>query len=101
MNFEEAMRRLEDITQSLEEGNLSLEESLKKFEEGMQLVNFCERKLEEVEKRIRVLIKEDNKLKLEKLETYQSTRGKEEKGKDEVQIKVENGLLFKQDNRDD
>jgi len=65
VNFEEAIEKLEKITQELEEGNLSLEESLKKFEEGMRLVNFCEQKLEEVEKRIRLLIKENGKLKLE------------------------------------
>ncbi len=79
MNFEEAMQKLEKITQDLEEGNLPLEESLKKFEEGMRLVNFCEKKLEEVEKRIRILIKEEDKL---RLESWQPVEEKEENKSD-------------------
>ncbi|MCD6575339.1 exodeoxyribonuclease VII small subunit [Candidatus Aerophobetes bacterium] len=90
MNFEEAMQKLEKITQDLEEGNLSLDESLKRFEEGMRLVNFCEKKLEEVEKRIRILIKEENKLKLEPWQPIEDKKQQEE----DVQIKTENGFLF-------
>jgi exodeoxyribonuclease VII small subunit len=56
--FEEAMERLEQIVEGLESGNLSLEESLKIFEEGMSLVNFCSRKLEEAEQKVTILIKE-------------------------------------------
>ena len=64
MTFEEAMEALEDITQRLEEGNISLDKSLEQFEQGMKLIQFCEQKLEEVEKRIRILVEEDGKLKL-------------------------------------
>jgi exodeoxyribonuclease VII small subunit len=56
--FEEAMKRLENIVESLERGDLSLEESLKVFEEGMKLVHFCSRKLEEVEQKVTLLTKE-------------------------------------------
>lgn len=56
--FEEAMKRLEHIVASLEKGNLSLDESLKMFEEGMKLLHFCSRKLEEAEEKVTVLIKE-------------------------------------------
>ena len=56
--FEEAMKRLEDIVEDLEGGDLPLEESLKVFEEGMKLLKFCSEKLDEVEKRVSVLIKE-------------------------------------------
>lgn len=56
--FEEAMERLEQIVEGLESGNLSLEESLKIFEEGMNLVNFCSKKLEEAEQKVTILIKE-------------------------------------------
>lgn len=58
--FEEAMKRLEDIVQELEDGDLSLEGSLKSFEEGMQLVKFCSEKLEESEQKVNILIKESN-----------------------------------------
>lgn len=56
--FEEAMKRLEDIVQSLESSDLSLENSLKIFEEGMKLVSFCSKKLEEAEQKVTMLVKE-------------------------------------------
>ena len=57
-NFEEAMQRLEEITQGLEKGDLSLEDSMEIFEEGMKLAKFCTKKLEEAEKKVTRLIKE-------------------------------------------
>lgn len=94
MNFEEALQKLEKITQALEEGNLPLEESLKKFEEGMELINFCEKKLEEVEKRISVLTKEEGKLKIK------IHHGKEKKAqeKQNTDTDLENGFLFEKNN---
>jgi exodeoxyribonuclease VII small subunit len=56
--FEEAMKRLEEIVQSLESGELSLEDSLGIFEEGMKLVGFCSKKLEEAEQKVTMLVKE-------------------------------------------
>jgi len=64
LKFEEAMEKLQKITQELEGEDLPLEEALQKFEEGMKLVSFCERKLEEAEKKIQVLTREENTLKL-------------------------------------
>ena len=58
--FEEAMKRLEDIVEDLESAELPLEDSLKVFEEGMKLLTFCSNKLDEVEKRVSVLIKESD-----------------------------------------
>ena len=58
--FEEAMERLEEIVHDLEEGGLPLEESLKAFEEGMNLVKFCSEKLEEVEQKITMLVKDSD-----------------------------------------
>lgn len=55
--FEEAMKRLEDIVRNLESGDLSLEDSLGTFEEGMKLVGFCSRKLEEAEQKVTMLVK--------------------------------------------
>jgi exodeoxyribonuclease VII small subunit len=56
--FEDAMKRLEEIVRSLEEGDLPLEDALKVFEEGMGLVKFCSDKLEEAEKKVTLLIQE-------------------------------------------
>jgi exodeoxyribonuclease VII small subunit len=44
-SFEEALAQLEQITKALEEGDLSLEESLKYFDEGVQLAEQCNSKL--------------------------------------------------------
>lgn len=58
--FEDAMKRLEEIVGDLEGGELPLEDSLKVFEEGMKLLTFCSDKLDEVEKRVDLLIKESD-----------------------------------------
>lgn len=58
--FEDAMKRLEEIVEDLEGGELPLENSLKVFEEGMKLLTFCSDKLDEVEKRVDLLVKESD-----------------------------------------
>ncbi len=55
--FEEAMERLEEIVQGLEDGELPLEDAIKAFEEGMKLAGFCSDKLEEAEKKVTLLVK--------------------------------------------
>ncbi|MGQ9688439.1 MAG: exodeoxyribonuclease VII small subunit [Desulfobaccales bacterium] len=57
--FEEALKRLEEVLEALEHGNLSLEESVKAFEEGVKLVRFCHGKLDEVERRVELLLKDE------------------------------------------
>ncbi len=59
LKFEDALVRLEQIVSQLEAGNLPLEESLKVFEEGIALARHCARYLEEAEKRIEILTKDD------------------------------------------
>ncbi len=56
--FEEALKRLEEIVQGLEGNDLPLENALKDFEEGMGLVKFCSKKLEEAEKKVTLLVQE-------------------------------------------
>ncbi len=56
--FEEAMKRLEEIVQSLEGGELPLEDAIKEFEEGIKLAKFCTNKLEEAEKKVSLLVRE-------------------------------------------
>jgi exodeoxyribonuclease VII small subunit len=57
--FEAALKRLEEVLGSLEHGDLVLEESLAAFEEGVRLVKFCQQKLDEVEKKVELLLKDD------------------------------------------
>lgn len=59
MTFEEAIKRLEEIVYEIEDKNLSLEDSILKFKEGMELANFCNKKLDEAERKINVLIKNE------------------------------------------
>lgn len=61
-SFEEALENLERIVAQLEEGNLSLEETLKKFEEGIKLSRLCEKKLKQAQKKVSMLIKDEEGL---------------------------------------
>jgi len=67
--FEDAMKELEDIVKRLESGDLSLEESLKIFEEGIALSRYCFKKLEEAEKKVSILIKDEEGIKREPFES--------------------------------
>jgi exodeoxyribonuclease VII small subunit len=55
-DFEKAFQDLERIVQRLEGEQLSLDEALKLFEQGIGLSRFCHQKLEEVEKRIELIL---------------------------------------------
>lgn len=55
--FEEALARLEEIAQAMESGGLGLEKMVEAYEEGQTLVKECSSKLNEVEKRIELLVK--------------------------------------------
>ena len=56
--FEKDLEKLEDIVESLEEGELPLDTAIKKFEEGIKLYRRCEKALSEAEKKIEVLVKD-------------------------------------------
>ena len=58
-NFEDSMKKLETIVTELENGNLNLDESVKKFEEGMKIAKQCNNILEDAEKKITILLKEE------------------------------------------
>jgi len=58
--FEESMKQLEEIVEELESGNLPLEKTLKKFEEGVKLSKACNKKLDEVEQKVTILMKDSN-----------------------------------------
>ncbi|MGD9875410.1 MULTISPECIES: exodeoxyribonuclease VII small subunit [Desulfococcus] len=58
--FEKAMAQLEDIVRELESGDLTLENAMKKFEEGMKLSRYCSRVLDETEKKITLLMTDED-----------------------------------------
>ena len=57
--FEEALQKLEAIVAQMEEGDLPLEEALKAFEEGVKLAKFCTAKLDEAERKVEKLIRDE------------------------------------------
>lgn len=52
LNYENAVKRLEEIVVMLEDGTLPLEESLKLYEEGAKLADFCNKTLKEARQKI-------------------------------------------------
>jgi len=58
IKFEEALKKLENIVDELENGSVPLEVSLKKYEDGIKLARFCSEKLDEAEKKVEVLSKD-------------------------------------------
>lgn len=57
--FEEAMQRLEEVVQKLEDGNVPLEQAIELFQEGMALSKRCSQQLDSVERRIEMLMEEN------------------------------------------
>ncbi len=59
LSFEEAMEKLEKIVAKLESGDVPLEQAIELFQEGMKLSHLCNKKLEQVERKIEILMEED------------------------------------------
>ncbi len=59
LKFEDCLVRLEQIVTTLEAGTLPLEESLKVFEEGVALARRCAKYLDDAERRIEILTKDE------------------------------------------
>lgn len=56
LTYEQAANQLESAVQRLEKGDLSLEESIRIFEQAVGLVRLCNARLDEIEKRITILV---------------------------------------------
>lgn len=54
--FEDDLKKLENVVEQLERGDLSLDDSVKLFEDGMKLSNACKAELDKAEGRIQVLV---------------------------------------------
>lgn len=57
--FEKAMQQLEQIVADLEAGDIPLDKALQKFEEGMALSKYCAQRLDETEKKVSLLLADD------------------------------------------
>lgn len=59
LKFEEGLQKLENIVKALEGDGLSLEEALDYYQEGIELVQVCRRRLQEVEGKLQVLVSQE------------------------------------------
>ena len=61
-NFESALKRLEEISDLLENEDTPLEDSIKLFEEGIELKEFCDEKLKSAKLKIDKIVKKNKSL---------------------------------------
>ena len=59
IKFEKAMKRLESIVDELEKGEMDIDKSLEAFEEGIKMSRLCSKKLNEAERKIEQLTKNE------------------------------------------
>jgi len=57
--FEESLAQLEEIVKEMESGRLPLDKALKIFEEGMKCSRLCQNRLDETEKKVRLLMADE------------------------------------------
>ena len=74
--FEDCLKRLEEIVDQLEKGDLPLEQSLALFEEGMKLSNACRGELEQAEGKVEILLKQGAKLQSQPFESEEPAKNK-------------------------
>jgi exodeoxyribonuclease VII small subunit len=72
LDFEAAMRDLEELVERLEHGDLPLEESLAAFERGVMLTRSCQTALKEAEQKVEILLKKAGEPQAEEFGTDES-----------------------------
>ena len=61
ISFEDSLKKLEEIVEELEKGELNLDEALKLYEEGMHFSDKCLEKLNETKQKVEKLTREGDK----------------------------------------
>jgi exodeoxyribonuclease VII small subunit len=85
-DFEKAFQELEGIVKRLESEELPLDESLQLFEEGIKLSRFCHKRLEEVEKKIELILADaKGQPRTEPFLTEDDSENEEEPGSQEIE----------------
>ena len=57
MNFEDNLKKLEQLVAKMESGDMKLDDMIKAFEEGRKLVDTCQKDLESIRQRIEKVTK--------------------------------------------
>ena len=65
LDFEKALKELESLVETMEQGEISLEDSLKQFERGVDLTRQCQTALKEAEQKVQILINKSEQAELE------------------------------------
>jgi exodeoxyribonuclease VII small subunit len=62
LTFEQSMRRLEEIIDNLESGNVELENAINLYTEGIKLQEHCKNKLENAKLKIDKIVMDKDKI---------------------------------------
>lgn len=68
LSFEDAMEKLEEVVEKLEQGDVPLEKAISMFQEGMSLSKTCHDKLNNVEKSMDRILHEDGEVEITKFQ---------------------------------
>ncbi|MCU0913789.1 MAG: exodeoxyribonuclease VII small subunit [Planctomycetes bacterium] len=60
LTFEQAIQQLKGIVDKIEQGEIPLQDSLEQYEKGMALIKHCRGILQQAEKRIEKISKEES-----------------------------------------
>ena len=60
LTFEEALRELEKLVDSLDKGDVSLDEAIAAYDRGSQLKDYCQKKLQEAKMKVDTIQSSDN-----------------------------------------
>ena len=60
LTFEEAMKELEKLVDSLDKGDVSLDEAIAAYDRGSQLKDYCQKKLHEAKMKVDTIQLSDN-----------------------------------------
>jgi exodeoxyribonuclease VII small subunit len=61
-DYESAVARLEEITTLLESADTGLEDAIKLYTEGLEIARFCDAKLTDAEKKIKIIMEKRGQL---------------------------------------
>lgn len=65
LGFEQALERLEKINKKLERNKVPLERAIDLYQQGTELIEYCNERLEEAEGKVEKMTEEDNRITVE------------------------------------
>ena len=60
LTFEEAMKELELLVDSLDKGDISLDDAIAAYDRGSQIKDYCQKKLNEAKMKVETIQSSDN-----------------------------------------